>query len=815
MSRLPDSPKSLGYREIYEFIQEVEGPERIARARAAMERDFWFYCAYGSSMREWRIDDPAHPRNGELWIDQPFLFDLCREIQETAESGVEEETSFWWNLPRLHLKTTIITQHFTCWELLKDPQLCVAVMTYKVDKVGQQMFDGLVGELTKNPVLLEHWPDRLVGEVSSTKKALTIVREVGPREPSISLHSIFNPPTSGHYDRIIVDDPVTKESVDTQDAVNRTFDAMRDLVALDGLASGRKRFIGTIWGRGDAWDKAVKSGLVVRKRWTRRAGLVPDSVPWDCYVHGDPRNPQLLSSPRLAKWRREYGEYRFSCFPSDAPVLMANWTEKPISEIRVGDEVVGYPKDNRKSLVRSRVTGVWSGTGHLRRYFMESGREVVCTPDHKWYTGRQDEGSHRRYAPLADLQKRGPGSGLQRLRSVVEPIPQASEKEKEMAAWLGGFFDGEGSLTGHDRRQLAFTQSRINQPVIDRLTECLDGLGFTYGTYERKLAPNQTAPSVMLTLKGGQRESRRFLELCRPTKWREQIIENLYRTHGMLVDPVLSFEDLGEAPIYNIETETGNYVAYGYATKNCQMRNSPVSKGRRRFLDQWLSRYRTDPYEEAEGKHIYGFVDLVQGGTKGTTSDFFTLWTVGLGGDRNYYLLDLIRERIHLGEIIDEIFRIHQVFQHRTIFLEPFDSQHAKVALEREMEHRGYRFQLETLPDVRGSKESRIEAMIPFFERRFIWAPAVGFGHGSTSLFEQGDDRDTWQQFLEDEYRPWSPEKNATLTDDMLDALAWMFQEEVQLMLEWPARPGKPGRDLHLMGSSHPSGAGRTPWSYF
>jgi len=142
---------------------------------------------------------------------------------------------------------------------------------------------------------------------------------------------------------------------------------------------------------------------------------------------------------------------------------MSDWTHKPIGEVVVGDEVAGFrfgENGKKHKLSKSKVLTIQSRKSDIVKITMESGRQIRCTPDHNWWTGRFDK-THRRYAPAKIGSK---------LQYILEP--QIGELEEK--------------------------------------------------------------------------------------------------------DRVVSIEPDGHETVYALETETGNYIAWGYGSKNCLYRNNPV-----------------------------------------------------------------------------------------------------------------------------------------------------------------------------------------------------------------------------------------------
>jgi hypothetical protein len=151
--------------------------------------------------------------------------------------------------------------------------------------------------------------------------------------------------------------------------------------------------------------------------------------------------------------------------------------------------------------------------------------------------------------------KASPGNTL---RFAIDPVNynNLTQEQKINAAWLGGVFDGEGCFSKNG--SLAIAQSRGHNPdVHKRIGEVLDSLGFDYRVDEK---------GYFIT--GGFRVIARFLILCRPIR-RRKMESYLFGQVLSQRDRVASVSDIGEHEVVSLTTTTGNYVAWGYLSKNC------------------------------------------------------------------------------------------------------------------------------------------------------------------------------------------------------------------------------------------------------
>lgn len=547
---LPDRPDSPFYTEVWgSIVHDTDRRRAHARLRALAEADFFAFVKYVTTFGRYKIRDSGHAHRGRLWVDEPFVFDRCRELQADADAGNDD---VFYNWSRFFFKTEMVTKNLTLWEIAKDPSLTVALLTHKVDQAGEQIFSGLRDEIEKNKNLPKLWPKTFSTDTRLypvfTSDRMTVLREAGPREPTISIHSVTHQPTSGHYRRIIVDDAVVRKTIETVREIEKTVTLMRQATAL-GQDDTITRWVGTVWDAGDPNMRLLKEGDFFSRR-----SYFPAYVPkeqglrWSANADTDRDwTPTLRSRTFLEKWRRKLGAYEFSC----------------------------------------------------------------------------------------------------------------------------------------------------------------------------------------------------------------------------------------------------------------QMQGDPVSKGDQGFDLAWLREYDRAPRAEAEGKKIQLFIDPA-GEAEKKDSDFWCFRVIGLGADKKRYNLDLWNERLQLPDALDLTFALVRSWKPEQVWIEEYTGQGYRAAIEREMEQRGYRFNLRKIPALKRSKSSRISLLQTAYRRGDVWNPRHGFGHGSGPKYIDAmrilaepsklteiratvhDRRDTYQQFREDEYFKWTPTEGSTLHDDMLDCDAWPSQEEILRLMDFP-----------------------------
>ncbi len=296
-----------------------------------------------------------------------------------------------------------------------------------------------------------------------------------------------------------------------------------------------------------------------------------------------------------------------ACNPPEAPVWMADLSFKSLGDVRVGDEVMGWHRPARDHLSRDQIddllasslsnrkvgdlvgvsynhiSAVRSGrvrwedryrpwkmplkrlcagtvlaiqarTAPIMRVAMASGREFRCTPDHLWLNGMWSPSIQR----STQWVTARPGRTL---LHVIDQPRRLSRDEEWLAGWIGGIYDGEGSGV-----YVATQSVTANPEVSAAISVALDKIGLPHST------PDGTYPGVKhYSLLGGRQTFLNFLTWCRPIKdWRLRA-RLINSARFGIRDKVVSVTPLGEERVISMTTTTGNYIAWGYASKNCDV----------------------------------------------------------------------------------------------------------------------------------------------------------------------------------------------------------------------------------------------------
>jgi predicted phage terminase large subunit-like protein len=507
--------------------------------------------------------------------------------------------------------------------------------------------------------------------------------------------------------------------------------------------------------------------------------------------------PVRLSREALDQLRMDMTEYHY-CTPAETPILMADLSTKRISDVNAGDKVMGFTaghwqygaKLERRKLTPSTVQRITCRRADVIKITLDSGKTIRCTPDHKWFTGRGNRSRNEKHRKLYAAAKIG-----SQLSRVCDPfLPELkTENEFRMAGWLAGFFDGEGSAVVSKNRNggciVSFAQGADrNLPLCNKLEEALAYFGITFGYDERirddrkyKYAGSPLSRYYYLT--GNSLENlRKLLHVIKVNKWRDRIAAGAYISRFIRGEErVLSIEPDGYEPVYSLTTETGNYIAWGLASSNCgQILQEPVPIGGGEFKDNWVKYYEGGAIRPAS-MNIAILCDPSGGEEinkkKRKTSDWTAFMVVGMAPDHNYYLLDIIRDRLNPTERIDMLFTLHRKWVALSgkvpkVGYEKYGMMTDTHYIKDKQKKEGYMFPLIELGG-KMMKEERIRRLIPDMQQERWYFPA-------NLIYVDNDGRrfDLVSELVNSEMATFPKGR----FDDMLDGLSRIYDPEMSMI---------------------------------
>jgi hypothetical protein len=145
----------------------------------------------------------------------PWLFDRCREVEADPDGYID----LW---ARFHYKSSIITFAGCIQEVLRDPEITIAIFSV-IKPIAGAFLAQIKDEFENNEHLKEVYPDVLYSNPRtrgpdgrpakwSLARGLTVKRKGNPKEATIEAHGLLDgQPTSRHFNLHVYDDVVTQD----------------------------------------------------------------------------------------------------------------------------------------------------------------------------------------------------------------------------------------------------------------------------------------------------------------------------------------------------------------------------------------------------------------------------------------------------------------------------------------------------------------------------------------------------------------------------------------------------------------------------
>jgi DNA repair photolyase len=298
------------------------------------------------------------------------------------------------------------------------------------------------------------------------------------------------------------------------------------------------------------------------------------------------------------------------CLSGDTPILLADGSTRPLSQLQVGDTVLGtMGAGPHRRYVPTTVLDHWTTSKRAYRVTLADGTRLVSSGDHRFLTDR----GWRHVSPeepglpalavgdrmsgvgrFADPPKESPdyrtgylcglvrgdagapagareGDAWVRADSYLEDIPMHVAlrwPELPTGSWYRGFLAGAFGATGYaDRLAVVFTSRDLG--FLDRVTDALTHLGLP----SRRPPHAQLGEVYSVEIARDLWAALRFRHLTGVSDARLDASGVGVRSEPQLT--VADIEDLGlTLPLYDISTGTGDFVADGVVSHNCFARNT-------------------------------------------------------------------------------------------------------------------------------------------------------------------------------------------------------------------------------------------------
>jgi len=231
----------------------------------------------------------------------------------------------------------------------------------------------------------------------------------------------------------------------------------------------------------------------------------------------------------------------------------------------------------------------------------------------------------------------------------------------------------------------------------------------------------------------------------------------------------------GKSVFFDEEILAGKRREMGSFTFSTQMLQDPRADSIQGFREEDLRFWPALHYNHL---NIYLLVDPAN--DKKKRSDYTAAFVIGLGEDKNYYVIDIIRDRLSLTERGNLLMSLHRQYRPLRVGYEQYGMQADIEYYETVMQKENYRFVITPLGG-QVSKVDRIGGLMPLFEDHRIYLP-----DRAVHVNYEGIQEDVVKAFIYEEFKafPFSAH------DDMLDCLARITDPDFKLAVPKHATAG-------------------------
>lgn len=284
--------KLTDYPLLIDGLVKLPDNQSQSKIRTLCRTDLYFLLRYALK----------RPQANNQWI-----FNRCREVEANPNGYLD----LW---AREHWKSSIVTFAKTIQDILathgEDPiepvEATIGIFSH-TRPIAKAFLRQIKSELEKNTFLQEAFPDILYSDPQnqapkwSEDEGICVKRSGNPKEQTVEAWGLVDgQPTSKHYNRLIYDDVVVKESVTTPEQIKKTTEGLELSFSL-GTIDGIRRFVGTRYHFNDSYRTVIERGTAIPRIHPATLDGTPEG------------EPVLMTRDLIAQKRRDQGPYTFAC----------------------------------------------------------------------------------------------------------------------------------------------------------------------------------------------------------------------------------------------------------------------------------------------------------------------------------------------------------------------------------------------------------------------------------------------------------------------------------------------------------------------
>jgi len=223
--------------------------------------------------------------------------------QELCDFLVSDDDRKLILLPRGSFKSSIATIAYTIWQLVKNPNIRILIITENFNN-STKYLGNIKNQIEQNLTFIELFGvlrPKNIGQWKRDDITITTRTDCNIKEPSVSASSILQTKVGMHYDLIIMDDVVSNNNTGTPEQIQKVIDSYRLILSLPD-PGGKLIIIGTRYHYNDLYGHLIETEADSYKTLIRKAIDANDNLYF----------PTRLTKNFLEKMKRSQGSVHYS-----------------------------------------------------------------------------------------------------------------------------------------------------------------------------------------------------------------------------------------------------------------------------------------------------------------------------------------------------------------------------------------------------------------------------------------------------------------------------------------------------------------------
>ena len=345
-------------------------------------------------------------------INQDWLYDRCREVEVNSNGYLD----LW---AREHGKSSIITFGLSIKDILNNPNVTIGIFSH-TRPIAKAFLSQIKTEFQNNKFLKGLFPEifyekpQSEADKWSLDRGIVVKRTTNAKESTVEAWGLVDgQPISKHFDILVYDDVVTKQSVSTPEQIKKTTVAWELSLSL-GTVNGVTRMIGTRYHTNDTYRTVMNRGSAIKRIYPATKNGKMD---------GD---PVLMTQKKLNEKMRDMGSYTYSCQMLQNPLednamgFKKEWLKfyKKIANMKSLNRYILVDPANKKKKSSDFTVILVIGLGSDNNYYLLDGirdRLNLTEKTNKLFQ------MHRKWKPLkVAYEKYGMQSDIEHIQYIQE-----------------------------------------------------------------------------------------------------------------------------------------------------------------------------------------------------------------------------------------------------------------------------------------------------------------------------------------------------------------------------------------------------------